>query len=81
MNQERYKQFLIEYTRRALDGSDGTPDGAVRYLSQIKKPGIFSPQEKKTAYVRAQRIFAEMNDRPLWLILKALGLSLEDLER
>ncbi len=31
--------------------------------------------------MRTRRIFSEMRDRPLWLILKALGLTREELEK
>jgi hypothetical protein len=80
MNQTRFKQFLIEYTKNALDNSDGTPSGAENYLRSQKKPGMFSPIEKRDAFLRAKKIFSEMPDRPLWLVLKALGLTVEDLE-
>ncbi len=80
MDQTRFKEFLIEYTKKALDSSDGTPAGAESYLNSLKKPGIFAPNEKKEAFQRARKIFTEMPDRPLWLVLKALGLSVEDLD-
>ncbi len=81
MDQTRFKQFLIEYTKKALDNSDGTPSGAETFLSAQKKPGVFAPAEKKEAFQRAKKIFSEMPDRPLWLVLKALGLTVEDLEK
>jgi len=81
MDQTRFKNFLIEYTKRALDNSDGTPSGAESYLNSLKKPGVFSPAEKKEAFLRAKKVFSEMPDRPLWLVLKALGLSVEELEK
>ncbi len=81
MDQTRFKDYLIEYTKKALDSSDGTPSGAESYLNSLKKPGIFAPNEKKEAFQRARKIFSEMPDRPLWLVLKALGLTVEDLEK
>jgi len=80
MDQSRYNKYLIEYTRNALNNSDGTPSGAENYLHSQKKPGVFASAEKRTALIRAQKVFAEMQDRPLWLVLKALGLSEQDLE-
>jgi len=80
MDQTRYKNFLIEYTKKALDNSDGTPSGAENYLSSQKKPGLFAPAEKKEAFQRAKKVFSEMPDRPLWLVLKAMGITVEDLE-
>ncbi len=80
MDQTRFKDYLIEYTKTALDSSDGTPSGAENYLSSQKKPGFLASAEKKEAFQRAQKVFTEMQDRPLWLVLKALGLTVEDLE-
>jgi hypothetical protein len=80
MDQSRYTQFLVEYIKKSLDESDGTSYGASNYLSAQKKPGFLAPGEKKEAFQRASKVFAEMRDRPLWLVLKALGLTVEDLE-
>jgi len=80
MDQSRFNTFLVEYIKNALDESDGTADGASNYLSAQKKPGFLAPNEKKEAHQRAKKVFAEMSDRPLWLVLKALGLTAEDLE-
>ena len=80
MDQTRFKDYLIEYTKKALDNSDGTPSGAEAYFNSQKKPGVFAPAEKKEAFMRAKKIFSEMPDRPLWLVLKALGLAVEDLD-
>ena len=81
MDQTRFKDFLIEYTKKALDNSDGTPTGAEAYFSSHKKPRLFTPAEKREAFLRAKKVFSEMQDRPLWLVLKALGLTVEDLEK
>jgi hypothetical protein len=80
MDQSRYIQFLVEYIKKSLDESDGTAYGASNYLSAQKKPGFMAPSEKKEAFQRANKVFTEMRDRPLWLVLKALGLTVEDLE-
>ena len=79
MNPDRYRQFLIQITKEALDNSDGTPLGAYYYLASKKKPGFLAPAEKKEALQRTLKIFSEMRDRPTWLVLKALGLSADDL--
>lgn len=80
MNQSRFNEYLVEYVKKSLDNSDGTSDGAANYLAGQKKPGFFAPPEKKEAFQRARQVFNQMSDRPIWLVLKALGLSTEDLE-
>lgn len=80
MDQEKYTQFLIEFTKEALDNSDGSTQGASNYLSGKKKPGLLASKEKKEAFYRARKIFAEMRDRHLWLVLKALGLKEDDVK-
>lgn len=81
MDSSRYTNYLVEYIKKSLDESDGTAYGAANYLGALKKPGMLTPTEKKEAYQRARKVFTEMRDRPLWLVLKALGLSAEDLEK
>ncbi len=81
MDQSRFTEFLVEYVKKSLDNSDGTADGAASYLAGQKKPGFLAPAEKKEAFQRAKQVFNEMSDRPIWLVLKALGLSNEDLEK
>jgi hypothetical protein len=81
MDQSRYTKYLVEYVKKSLDESDGTAYGAANYLGAQKKPGFLAANEKKEAFQRAKKVFSEMRDRPLWLVLKALGLTNEDLER
>lgn len=80
MDQERYKECLVDFVRTALDRSDGTPTGAANYLGSRKKPGFLASEEKKMAFERVKKVFTEMRDRPLWMVLKGLGLEVEDVE-
>ena len=79
MDQELYQQFVIEFIRDALVYSDNNVDLAADYLLGKKKPGIFSKAEKKQAFERTQKVFSQCRDRPLWFVLKCLGLSQEDI--
>ncbi len=81
MDQEKYKQFLIEYLQEASQESDGSVSGIANYLEKQKKPGFLASSAKKEAFYRTQKVLVEMRDRPFWLVLKALGLSEEDLEQ
>lgn len=80
MDQKKYKQFLIEFLQEAIEESDGSVSGIANYIEKQKKPGIFASGAKKEAFYRIKKVLTEMRDRPFWLVLKALGLSEEDLE-
>ena len=80
MNQERYKQYVIAYVKEALSYGDNNADQAADYLQSLKKPGFLSNKEQKEAYVRTQKIFGAYRDRPLWFVLKCLGITQDELE-
>ena len=80
MNQELYQQYVIEFISEALIYSDNNVDLAADYLLGKKKPGLFSRSEKKQAFERTQKVFSQCRDRPLWFVLKCMGLSQEDLD-
>ena len=79
MNQERYNQFVIEYVKEALIQGDNNVDLAADYLLGLKKPGFLSKNEQREAYTRTRKIFGAYRDRPLWFVLKCLGITQEDL--
>jgi len=80
MNHARFNQYLIEYVRQALIHSDKNVEEAASYLMSQRKPGFLSKAEKKQALERAQKIFSAYRDRPLWFVLKCLGITPEQLE-
>jgi len=75
MNKERYDQFLEEFIREALIYGDQDVDAAASYLMSQRTPRLFVKQEKKLALERAQKVFSAYRDRPLWFVLKCLGLE------
>ena len=79
MNKDLFDQFLRDYVREALIYSDNNVDEAANHLLNQKKPGFLSKQEKKIALERAQKVFSAYRDRPLWFVLKCLGLDSEEL--
>jgi site-specific DNA-adenine methylase len=80
MNQELYQEYVIEYIREALVSSDNNVENATNYLLGLKKPSFLSKAEKKQAFERTRKVFAQCRDRPLWFVLKCLGLSQEDID-
>ena len=79
MNQELFTQYVKEYVKEALIYSDNNVDIAADFLIGLKKPGFLSKNEKKEALIRTQKVFRAYRDRPLWFVLKCLGLRQEDL--
>jgi len=75
MNKERYDQFLDEFIRAALIYGDQDVDAAASYLMNQRTPRFLAKQEKKLALERAQKVFSAYRDRPLWFVLKCLGLE------
>ncbi|MCJ7703092.1 MAG: hypothetical protein MUO62_16035 [Anaerolineales bacterium] len=78
MNQKLYNQFLHEYIREALINGGQSVEGAANYLLSQRKPRFLVKQEKKLALERAQKVFSSYQDRPLWFVLKCLGLESDD---
>jgi hypothetical protein len=81
MNKTIFDQYLREYVREALIFSDNDVEGAANYLLAQKKPKFLAKQEKKQALERAQKIFSAYSDRPLWFVLKCIGVSEEELNQ
>jgi hypothetical protein len=42
-----------------------------------RTPRFFVKQEKKLALESAQKVFSAYRDRPLWIVLKCLGLEVD----
>lgn len=80
MNQERYQEYLIDYIREALIYSDKDVSAAANYLQSQRTARFFAKAEKKEALRRAQKVFSSYQDRPLWFVLKCLGLQEDDLK-
>ena len=79
MNKDLFDQYIREYVREALIYGDKDVDEAANYLLNQKKPGFFSKKEKKIALERAQKIFSAYRDRPLWFVMKCLGVDEEEI--
>ncbi len=75
MNKERFDQYLKDYIREALIYGDNDVTAAANYLLGQRKPGILAKPEQKQALERAQKVFGSYQDRPLWFVLKCLGLT------
>ncbi len=78
MKKNLFDQYLHEYVREALIYGDKSVDEAANFLLNQRKPGFFSKNEKKIALERAQKIFSAYRDRPLWFVMKCLGLDTEE---
>ncbi len=75
MKKELYDQYLEELIREALIFGDKDVDAAASYLLGQRIPRFLVKQEKKLALERAQKVFSAYRDRPLWFVLKCLGLE------
>jgi hypothetical protein len=79
MNKDLFDQYLRDYVREALIYGDKDVDEAANFLLSQRKPGFLSKKEKKEALERAQKVFSAYRDRPLWFVMKCLGLDAEEL--
>ena len=79
MNNDLLDQYLREYVREALIFGDNNVDEAANYLLNQRKPGFLAKNEKKQALERAQKIFSAYRDRPLWFVMKCVGLDADEL--
>ena len=79
MNNKLYDKYLREYVREALNYGDNNVREASNYLLSQKTPRFFAKQEKKLALQRAQKNFSSYADRPLWFVLKCVGIEPDDL--
>jgi hypothetical protein len=79
MNKKLYEQYLLEYVREALIYGNNNVEEAANYLLSQKKPRFFAKQEKRLALERAQKNFKAYTDRPLWFVLKCLGIKEDEI--
>ncbi len=77
MDYKIYQQYLESYVLDALDKKNDDVSAAADYLLDKKKPPIFAKdrKEKKAALERAQKLFNESRSRPVWIVLKSIGLD------
>ncbi|MEA2007575.1 MAG: hypothetical protein U9O54_00485 [Chloroflexota bacterium] len=77
MDRKIYHQYLEEYVLEALGKKDDDVSAAADYLQNKKKPSIFAKyrKEKGAALKRARKLLGETRDRPVWIVLKSLGLD------
>jgi hypothetical protein len=78
MNKELYDRYLEEYIREALLFGDHDVDEAATFLLNQRTRRFLVKHEKKLALERAQKVFSAYRDRPLWFVLKCLGLEADD---
>ncbi len=81
MNQEKYQQELIDLVQEALIQGENDAAAASDYLNAMKKPGFLASKERKEAFYRARKVFNETRDRPVWFVLKCLGLDENDIQQ
>jgi hypothetical protein len=79
MKKKLYDQYLRQYVHEALIYGDNNVEEAANYLLSLKKPRFFVRQEKKLALERAQKNFSAYTDRPLWFVLKCLGIESDEM--
>ena len=77
MDRKIYQQYLEEYVLEALENKNDDVSAAADYLQNKKKPSIFTKdrKEKEAALKRARKLLTETHDRPVWIVLKSLGLD------
>ena len=78
MNKALYDQYLEDYVQEALTYGNQNVDEAANYLMSQRKPRFLAKHEKKLALERAQKVFSAYRDRPLWFVLKCLGLEADN---
>jgi len=79
MNKKLFDQYLRDYVREALIFGDNSVEEAANYILSQKNRRFFVKQEKKLALERAQKIFSAYTDRPLWFVMKCLGIESDEL--
>jgi hypothetical protein len=72
-----FHQYIEEFTREAIENSDGTPKGISEYLWAKKDAGRFARNrdEKNKALQELRRAFDEYRHWPLSIILSHLGIE------
>ena len=77
MDHKLYRQYLESYALEALEENEDDVSAAADYLLNKKKPFFLSKhrKEKRAALKRVQKLFSTSRDRPVWIVLKSLGLD------
>lgn len=80
MDLGEFRKFVEEYTREAIQNSDGTNAGITEYLRMKKPAGRFSPhrEEKNRARDEVIKTFDEHRHWPLSIIISFLGIENKD---
>ena len=81
MNKDLFDQYLRDYVGEALIYGDQKVDEAADYLLSQRKPRFLARNERKLALERAQKVFSAYRDRPLWFVLKCLGIESDELNK
>lgn len=79
MHRKKYRQYLKQYLKRALNNTDRSNKAVSDYLWQIKKPGFISRHkiEKSRALDDLREAFDQHQHWPLEIILSHLGIEIE----
>lgn len=83
MDYARYRQYLEDFIRDALDNSDGTNSGIAEYLWSKSEAGRFSihREEKNKALAEARQAFTEHRHWPLSIVISHLGIEDKELAK
>jgi hypothetical protein len=81
MNKDLFDQYLRDYVREALIYGDQNVDQAANHLLNQRKPRFLAKKERKIALERAQKVFSAYRDRPLWFVLKCLGIEADEFKK
>ncbi len=76
-----FRQYIEDYTKEAIENSDGTNAGIAEFLSTKKQAGRFSShrEEKNMALAEVRKAFDEHRHWPLAIVLSHLGIENKDL--
>lgn len=77
MDIKRYREYLNEYVKDAIQQSDGSVHGVSERLHEIEIKGLFVSHrdEKRRALTDARRAFDDHRHWPLEIILSHLGVT------
>ena len=73
----KYRQYLEQLVKEAIQSSNGTNAGISEYLWSLKPAGRFTPNrdEKNKALEEARKVFDDHRHWPLGIILSFLGIE------
>jgi hypothetical protein len=81
MNKDLFDQYLRDYVREALIYGDQKVDETANFLMSQRTPRFLVKKERKMALERAQKVFSAYRDRPLWFVLKCLGIESDEFDK